>query len=379
MTSPNRYLTRMVLFILAVIGVAILLWQGLIDAFLANPALNGIIVLLLLIGIVYALRSVWALKPEIAWLESFRGDLARPPEDGVLTQPRLLAPMARMLGERRGRLTLTTQSMRSLLDGLAARLGEGREIGRYLIGLLVFLGLLGTFWGLLTTIGSVAQVIDALAVGEDGDLTVALASLRDGLRQPLEGMGTAFSSSLFGLAGSLILGFLELQANQAQNRFYNDVEDWLSTTTRLAGSFEGEGGTAYLQALASQTAENLDRLSHAMSASEENRRQLNLALLNLSDRLGGLNDYLRDQKSAITNLAKTQTDLEPMVARIAEVAAAGGLGLDEATREHIRNLDTSLAAYVEAAPGAQRALIDELRAEIRTVSRTIAALAEEQA
>src|SRR6056297_2850438 len=151
MTSPNRYLTRMVLFILAVIGVAILLWQGLIDAFLANPALNGIIVVLLLIGIVYALRSVWSLKPEIAWLDSFRGDVARPPEDSLPAQPVLLAPMARMLGERRGRLTLTTQSMRSLLDGLAARLGEGREIGRYLIGLLVFLGLLGTFWGLLTT------------------------------------------------------------------------------------------------------------------------------------------------------------------------------------------------------------------------------------
>lgn len=379
MTSPNRYLTRMVLFILAVIGVAVLLWRGLIDAFLANAALNGVIVLLLLIGIVYALRSVWSLKPEIAWLESFRGDLARPPEDRVLAQPRLLAPMARMLGERRGRLTLTTQSMRSLLDGLASRLGEGREIGRYLIGLLVFLGLLGTFWGLLTTIGSVAQVIDALAVGEDGDLTVALASLRDGLRQPLEGMGTAFSSSLFGLAGSLILGFLELQANQAQNRFYNDVEDWLSSTTRLAGSFEGEGGTAYLQALASQTAENLDRLTNATAASEENRRQLNLALLALSDRLGALNDYLRDQKAAVTSLAKTQQELEPLIAKIAEVAAAGGLGMDETTRGHIRSLDTRLSFFVEAAPESQRVMIDEIKSEVRAVSRTIAALAEEQA
>lgn len=378
MNSPNRYLTRMALFIVVVTALAVLLGQGLIEAFLANPVLNGVIGFLLGVGIIYSLRTVWALKPEIAWLESFRGDLARPPEEFGPRQPVLLAPMARMLGERRGHLTLTAQGMTSLLDGISSRLSESREIGRYLIGLLVFLGLLGTFWGLLTTIGSVGLVIETLAVDQDGQLALALDALREGLRAPLAGMGTAFSSSLFGLAGSLILGFLELQASQAQNRFYNDVEDWLSSTTRLAGSFEGEGGGAYLQALAAQTAENLDRLTNSMAATEDNRRQLNLALLNLSDRMGALNDHLRNQQSAIGQIAKTQADLEPMIERLAGAIGTEGFGLDDATRDHIRSLDVKLTALVEAHPGNQRAMVDELRSEIRSVSRTIAALSEDQ-
>ena len=185
---------------------------------MANPALNSLIITVLMLGIGYIFRQVLILKPEVAWLESFQTN--RPASDAV-AEPVLLAPMARMLGERKGKLSLSALSMRSLLDGIDARLDETREISRYLIGLLIFLGLLGTFWGLLGTVSAVGDVIGSLSV-EGGDIGMMFGNLQQGLQAPLTGMGTAFSSSLFGLAGSLVLGFLELQASQAQNRFYTD-------------------------------------------------------------------------------------------------------------------------------------------------------------
>ncbi|MEC8585893.1 MAG: flagellar motor protein MotA, partial [Pseudomonadota bacterium] len=172
--------------------------------FLANPALNGMILAALLIGILFALRQVVRLRPEVAWIESFR---RQQPGLSMIDAPRLLAPIAAMIGERRDeRMSLSTLSLRSLLDSLATRLDESRDLSRYLIGLLIFLGLLGTFWGLLTTVGAVAQVIGNLSI-ESGNLVDVFANLKAGLESPLAGMATAFSSSLFGLAGSLILGF----------------------------------------------------------------------------------------------------------------------------------------------------------------------------
>ena len=183
----------------------------------------------LLIGILFALRQVVRLRPEVAWIESFR---RQQPGLSMIDAPRLLAPIAAMIGERRDeRMSLSTLSLRSLLDSLATRLDESRDLSRYLIGLLIFLGLLGTFWGLLTTVGAVAQVIGNLSI-ESGNLVDVFANLKAGLESPLAGMATAFSSSLFGLAGSLILGFLDLQLGQAQNRFYNELEEWLSSLTR---------------------------------------------------------------------------------------------------------------------------------------------------
>ena len=210
MSRPQRYLTRMILFVAVVAGVVLLLFPALERAFMANPGLNGLIIAVLLLGIGYIFRQVLILKPEVAWLESFQTN--RPASDAV-QEPVLLAPMARMLGERKGKLSLSALSMRSLLDGIDARLDETREISRYLIGLLIFLGLLGTFWGLLGTVSAVGDVIGSLSV-EGGDVGMMFGNLQQGLQAPLTGMGTAFSSSLFGLAGSLVLGFLELQASQ---------------------------------------------------------------------------------------------------------------------------------------------------------------------
>ena len=214
MTHPRRYLVRMVIFLGAVIVIAGLLSGGIRDAFMANAALNGLIVGVLILGIGYIFRTVFVLTSDVAWLESFR---AGQPTLSAAPEPRMLAPMAAMLGERTARFSLSAMSMRSLLDGIASRLDESRDISRYLIGLLIFLGLLGTFWGLLQTISSVSDVIATLNVGS-GEMGTVFDDLKKGLQAPLSGMGTAFSSSLFGLAGSLVLGFLELQAGQAQNR-----------------------------------------------------------------------------------------------------------------------------------------------------------------
>src|SRR5438132_12390585 len=283
MSQSRRFLIRMVLFLVLVAGLAALLGRSLVNAFMGNPAVNGVILGILVAGIIYIFRQGLLLDPEIDWIESFRQrlanrDLSAPPGRA----PRLLGPMARMLGSQQGRrVSLSASSLQALLDGIASRLNETRETSRYLIGVLIFLGLLGTFYGLLETVRSVGGVIGALNVGAS-DLARAFADLKSGLESPLHGMSTAFSSSLFGLAGSLVLGFLDLQAGQAQNRFYNDLEEWLSTYTRLSGGALGDGSEgsvpAYIQALLEQTADSLENLQRILARSEETRVAANTTL-----------------------------------------------------------------------------------------------------
>ncbi len=287
MTRFGNFILRMVLFLLLIAAGVFLLRVELRFAFIANPWLNGMIVGVLFAGIIYIFRNVFMLKHEVDWIEGYQKS------EGQLSserEPRLLAPMAAMLGERKERLSLSTLSMRSLLDGISSRLEETREFSRYMIGLLVFLGLLGTFWGLLRTVESVGGVIAGLEVGAGGDVTTMFGELTGGLQAPLAGMGTAFSSSLFGLAGSLILGFLELTATQAQNRFYNDLEEWLSGLTRLSSGSLGVDGDqpvpALIQALLEQTAESLDELERIMVRGEEGRAAGNENMAKLTDNVG---------------------------------------------------------------------------------------------
>src|SRR6201995_4247796 len=237
LSSPRIFLFRMLVFLTLCALLVVVLYQQIWQAFLANPMLNGVIVLVLLIGIILAFQQVIRLYPEIGWVNGFR--IADP---GLVVdrRPRLLAPMAAILGDRVGRMSITQQTMRHLLDSIATRLDEARDLARYMTGLLVFLGLLGTFWGLIETVGSVGKIIDGLKVG--GDAGALFDTLKEGLAAPLGGMGISFSSSLFGLAGSPVLGFLDLQSSQAQNRFYTDLEDWLATTVREYSSDAPGGG-----------------------------------------------------------------------------------------------------------------------------------------
>jgi len=230
LSRPQVFVWRMFLFVVLSGFVVALLYEDIVDAFMANPALNGLILGVLLLGIIYALQQVLRLYPEIRWVNSFRIS-----DPGLATErpPVMLAPMATMFSRRQGQAQVSPVVMRSILDSIGSRLDESRETTRYLVGLLIFLGLLGTFWGLLQTIQSVGATIASLNTAT-AESALIFEELKSGLQAPLSGMGTAFSSSLFGLAGSLILGFLDLQASQAQNRFYNELEEWLSGITEMA-------------------------------------------------------------------------------------------------------------------------------------------------
>src|SRR5215472_9222319 len=230
LSSPRIFLIRMVVFLTLCALVVVVLYRQIGVAFMANPGLNALIIAVLVIGIALAYRQVIRLFPEVNWVNSFR---LADPGLAIERPPVLLAPMAVLLRDRIGRMAISSQMMRGILDSIAARLDEARDMSRYMTGLLVFLGLLGTFWGLIETVGSVGNVINGLKPG--GDAGAIFESLKEGLGAPLSGMGISFSSSLFGLAGSLVLGFLDLQTSQAQNRFYTDLEDWLSTTVRDLG------------------------------------------------------------------------------------------------------------------------------------------------
>ena len=233
--------------------------------FQANPFFNGVILAVLGFGIVVNVRQVLLLASDVEWIETFKRS---PPDRPLNLKPKLLVPMARMFATReRGKFTLSTPSLRSILDSVYLRLEESRDLSRYLVGLAIFLGLLGTFWGLLVTIHSVAEIIGSLGVGSDPVAT--FNQLKENLKQPLSGMSTSFSTSLFGLASSLVLGFLDLQAGHAQNRFYNELEEWLSGMTRLSsGSLHTDGEAsvpAYVQALLEQTADGLERMQRALT------------------------------------------------------------------------------------------------------------------
>src|ERR1700730_15850484 len=381
MHRSHRFLLRMAIFLGLVAALAYGLNRPLLAAFMGNPAVNGVILGILLAGIIYIFRQVLLLDPEIDWIESFRQrlahrDLSAPPARA----PRLLGPMARMLGGRQGgRVSLSATSLQTLLDGIASRLDETRETSRYLIGVLVFLGLLGTFYGLLETVRSVGGVLGALNIGAN-DVARAFADLKSGLESPLHGMGTAFSASLFGLAGSLVLGFLDLQAGQAQNRFYNELEEWLSTYTRLSSGPFGDSGEGsvppYIQALLEQTADSLENLQRILARGEESRIAANATLASLTDRLGVLGEQMKAGQILMIRLAENQWELKPALTRLADVAE-NSFGHDDVLRNHLRNIEAYVARLSEDVVQGREQSVQDLRGDIRIVARTIAALAED--
>ncbi len=378
MTRPTQYLLRMAIFLVLVAGVVVLLLGSFLDAFQANSALNGLIIGVMLLGIIYIFRQVQMLSPEVEWIEGYRTN--RP---GLSTRqpPRLVSPMATMLGESQSRVSLSTLSMRSILDSIGSRLDESRELSRYLIALLIFLGLLGTFWGLLQTIGAVGDVVGGLSIAEGGDVANLFGDLKEGLAAPLSGMGTAFSSSLFGLAGSLVLGFLDLQANQAQNRFYNELEEWLSSITRLqsgAGLIETDQSVpAYVSALLEQTADSLDRLQRTLTRGEESRHAADQNLAALSDQLATMSDQMRSEQALMVKLVEGQIDMKPVLERLTNVSQQTG-ALDEASRAHLRNMDVLMSRLLEETVASRNQLADEIRSEIKLLARTIAAAGNQQ-
>jgi len=380
-TRPNVYLLRMAVFLIAVLVVAALLSPVLLVAYGNNVGLNSLILCVLLLGIGWNLRQVLRLSPEVTWLETYQTSR---PRLSTLPPPKLLAPMASMLASRenqnRGepvRFTLSTSAMRSLLDGIASRLDESRELSRYMTGLLIFLGLLGTFWGLLKTIGAVSDVIGSMSVGS-GDMNALFEQLKSNLAKPLAGMGTAFSASMFGLSGALVLGFLDLTAGQAQNRFFNELEEWLAGLTRLSSGVlaEGEGSMpVYVQALLEQTAENMEDLQHILQRGEDSRAQSNQAVMALSDHINTLADTMRTSQQLMLRLAEAQAAIGPAIQRLVEQPRERGF--DDAARTHLRNIEIYLQRLLADAEQGRAQSTAELRNDLRILTRTVAALADE--
>ncbi|MBA5777284.1 flagellar motor protein MotA [Stappia sp. F7233] len=299
LSSPWVYLWRMIIFLVIAALISLILFRQITAAFVSNPGLNGLIIGVGVIGILLTFRQVLRLFPEVGWVNGFRiGD----PGLEVRRPPVLLAPMATLLGNKVGEMTLSHATMRSILDSISTRLDEAREMARYLTGLLVFLGLLGTFWGLLQTVSAVGATIQSLDVGS-GDANVIFEDLKAGLEAPLSGMGTAFSSSLFGLTGSLILGFLDLQSGQAQNRFYNELEDWLSTVTDIEPEDVAGQNTTSLQVA-------IDQLRRAVQESAGSAgggsRTSSLAMANLAEGIQGLVQHVRTEQQMMREWAEDQ-------------------------------------------------------------------------
>src|SRR5690348_16779478 len=309
LSSPRIFLVRMLVFLVLCALVMVVLYKQIILAFFANPGLNALIGAVLLIGVILSFRQVIRLYPEVSWVNNFR---IADPGLAVPRHPTLLAPMAAILGrERTGRMSISQQTMRHLLDSIATRLDEARDISRYMTGLLVFLGLLGTFWGLIETVGSVGNVIQNLKAGSDAGSM--FDSLRDGLAAPLSGMGISFSSSLFGLAGSLVLGFLDLQSSQAQNRFYTELEDWLSTTVydQAAEPSAAAGMTGEVRSAVERLREAVDQAGAGKSASA--------AMANLAEAIQGLVHHMRTEQQMIRDWVDSQADQQREIKKLLEV------------------------------------------------------------
>jgi hypothetical protein len=329
LSKPGRFILNMLVFLTIVAMVGVLISSTIAAAVLTNVVLNGLIIGVFIFGILYCFLQVLRLYPEIRWINDFR--IADP---GLShgPQPKLLLPMANMLRDRRGTLSLSTTAMRSLMDSIGARLDEARDTGRYLVGLLVFLGLLGTFWGLLDTISQVGNTINNLNT-KAGDAVVVFDELKAGLAAPLKGMGTAFSASLLGLSGSLILGFLELQASHASARFYNELEEWLSGITDLSPVGAGSDAasrqlTAALYEMQQSVAELSQRLGvpgNALStaagggAGDESVRQLatgvDQLLLQMRAEQQVVRQWVDEQSAQQSEVASVLKDLAQTIQR----------------------------------------------------------------
>lgn len=311
-SSPQIFLLSMVVFLAIVAFIAAVLTRQISNAFAHNPGLNGLIVGVLVVGILLAFSQVIRLFREVRWVNGFR-------VGSETVEPVLLAPMKAMIG-RSSSVAFSTSSMRTMLDSIATRLDESRDTSRYLVGLLIFLGLLGTFWGLLGTIGSIGDTIESLDPGT-GDSGAVLEALKAGLAAPLAGMGTAFSSSLFGLSGSLVLGFLDVQAGRAQTRFYTELENWLSSVTDMSSDMVvadtvKAGSSDELRVLS-------ERLRSMQEAGGGSNQRVATAMANLADGISGLVKNMRSEQQIMRDWVEAQSDEQKaMRATLEKIAEA---------------------------------------------------------
>ncbi|MBY6002877.1 biopolymer transporter ExbB [Salipiger bermudensis] len=337
----------------------------------ANPWLNGFIIFVFLLGVVACFLQVAQLIQSVRWIEQFVTD-----RDAGNTPPRLLAPLAALLRRRDRRMQITTSSTRSILDSVATRIDEAREITRYLVSLLIFLGLLGTFYGLATTVPALVDTIRSLAPSEGETNMEVFTRLMSGLESQLGGMGVAFASSLLGLAGSLIVGLLELFAGHGQNRFYRELEEWLSTITKLSFSGDGEqaSDTGIVEQVLDQMTDQMERLTLMFARAQEGQNEVDARLGQLADSVERMTERLEATAPSANSLARIAEGQE----RLAEVLAERETseGLDAESRMRLRSIDVQMLRLLEEVAAGRQESMAELRTDLAALNRTLGKLSQ---
>lgn len=370
---------RQVLMMLLVLGLtgsgAVLALPRVLPVFEANPYLNGFIIFVFVIGVLACFWQVWQLRQSVRWIEGF----ARERDTGVKTQaPLLLAPLATLLRSRGRRMQINTASTRSILDSVATRIDEAREITRYIVNMLIFLGLLGTFYGLATTVPALVDTIRGLAPEEGETGTEVFARLMTGLDSQLSGMGVAFASSLLGLAGSLVVGLLELFAGHGQNRFYRELEEWLSSITKLgfsSGDSDGAGELGTTGVLLDQMVEQMESLQMLFARSEEGRAEIENRLGQLADALERMTERMEATAPTATAFARIGEGQERLIEVLEHKSE--NEGLDAESRMRLRSIDVQMLRLLEEMSAGRQETMAELRTDLSSIGRALDRLARQ--
>ncbi|MAC81805.1 MAG: biopolymer transporter ExbB [Rhodobacteraceae bacterium] len=369
-SQPIRQIFLMLMVIVLSGCGAFLVLPKVLPVFQANPWLNGFILMVFAIGVIACFWQVLQLIGSVRWIEHFvSGEIT-----DTVRPPRILAPLASMLRSRESRMQLGSSSTRSILDSVATRIDELREITRYIVNLLIFLGLLGTFYGLATTVPAVVDTIRSLAPNPGEASTDIFNRLMTGLEGQLGGMGVAFASSLLGLAGSLIVGLLELFAGHGQNRFYRELEEWLSSITRVgfAGGEEGAGSAGVLGVMLEQMNDNMTALQDMFAHSDASRAQVDDKLGTLADAVAQMTERLDRRDQSAEALARVADGQERLVDLLTQQGSMAGEGIDAESRMRLRSIDVQMLRILEEMAAGRQESLSELRRDIDILVRALA-------
>ena len=368
-SQPIRQIVTMLVAVALVAAGAWVIHDTVIGIIETNPLLNGFIAFVFLLGVITCFWQVFILVQSVSWIEGFA---RHEPGAEAVTPPRLLAPLAQLLRSRGARMQISASSSRSIQESVATRIDEARDITRYLVNLLVFLGLLGTFYGLATTVPAVVETIRSLTPQEGETGMQVFGKLMTGLESQLGGMGTAFSSSLLGLAGSLVVGLLELFAGHGQNRFYRELEEWLSSIIRV-GFSAGEGDDAgQVSAILDHLTGQIEVLQTLFAQAEANKAGLEDGLLALTEAVVQLAQRSTDtgQSETLTRIAEGQ---ERLIAAL--TGAESGAHADAESRMRLRSIDVQLLRILEEMSAGRQESLADLRGDISALTASVRTLA----
>ena len=369
-SQPFSQILTMLAIVAGVLALSYLAYPSVGPTFMANPYLNIFILFVFIIGVATCFHQVLSLIYSVQWIEGFVTQ-----RDGyeVAKPPQLLLPLASLLRGRGAKMQLGSASSRSILDSVSTRIDEQRELTRYITNTLIFLGLLGTFYGLATTVPALVQTIQSLTPADNESAVDIFSRLQRGLEGQLDGMGVAFASSLLGLAGSLIVGLLEVFSGRGQNRFYGELEEWLSTITRVGfsgGDGEGSGDQTMLGAMMEQMSEQMDGMARMYSQTSQGQVEVEAHLITLTLTIEKLTQKLdQGQTQALERVATSQ---ERMIARMGE---SGGDGIDAESRMRLRSIDVQMLRVLEEVSSGRQESLSEIRSDLANLTKAIRSLA----